>query len=176
MGVVMGLSDFLNGDGNGVSIDFSNVEKNLGFNLHDDLKKFYSMAFVKYVRGDIKFKDKKFLVPTGNKEFDNWFSFNRCNGKIEVQLNLIKDESCVESTVEKAAKEWMGPYDFGRRFMIGDLGVKIGQILILFNNDTGAVEWLDCDYGNFGTLEKDPNGKLANSMEEFLGKLRENLV
>ena len=49
------------------------------------------------------------------------------------------------------------------------------MVLILFNNDTGCIEWLDCEYGGYGTLEKDPNGILANNIEEFLNKLSANI-
>ena len=59
----------------------SSIENDIGFQLHDDLKKLYSRAYAKYVRGEIKFEDKDFLVPTGNlanniDEFLNKLSVN----------------------------------------------------------------------------------------------------
>jgi hypothetical protein len=47
---------------------------------------------------------------------------------------------------------------------------NIGEILILFNNDTGKIEWIDCGYGYFDIYEENPNGILANSIQEFLEK------
>lgn len=171
----MELHGFLALKDNTLSIDWSSIENDIGFQLHDDLKKLYSRAYTKYVRGEIKFKDKDFIVPTGNKTFDEWFSKNRCNGKVDISLNLIKDQDFVDATIRKAWKGWMGPFDFGKRILIGNFDMKIGRILILFNNDTGCIEWLDCEYGGYGTLEKDPNGILANNIEEFLNKLSANI-
>ena len=171
----MDLNEFLDLKDYTLSIDWSSIENDIGFQLHNDLKRLYSRAYAKYVRGEIKFEDKDFLVPTSNKTFDEWFSKNHCNGEVEISLNLIKDKESVDSTVRKAWKGWMGPFDFGKRIMIGNFDMNIGRILILFNNDTGCIEWLDCEHGGFGTLEKDPNGILANSIDEFLNKLSVNI-
>lgn len=171
----MELNEFLYLKDYTLSIDWSSIENDIGFQLYDDLKKLYSRAYAKYVRGEIKFEDKDFLVPTGNKTFDEWFSKNHCNGEVEISLNLIKDQESVDSTVRKAWKGWMGPFDFGKRIMIGNFDMNIGRILILFNNDTGCIEWLDCEHGGFGTLEKDPNGILAYNIDEFLNKLSVNI-
>ena len=43
--------------------------------------------------------------------------------------------------------------------------------MILFNNDTGNVEWIDCGYGYFDVYEENPNGIIANDIDEFLSKL-----
>ena len=37
-------------------------------------------------------------------------------------------------------------------------------------NDTGKIEWIDCGYGYFDIYEENPNGILANSIQEFLEK------
>ena len=91
----MELKEFLELKDCTLSIDWSGIENDIGFQLHDDLKKLYSRTYTKYVRGVIKFKDKDFVVPTDNKSFDEWFSKNRCNGKVEIALNLIKDQDSV---------------------------------------------------------------------------------
>lgn len=174
-GNTMDLNEFLELKDCSLSIDWSCIENDIGFQLHDDLKKLYSRTYSKYVRGVIKFNDTDFLVSTGNKTFDEWFSKNNCNGEVEISLNLIKDRESVDSTVRKAWKDWMGPFDFGKRILIGNFDMDIGSILILFNNDTGCIEWLDSEYGGFGDLEKDPNGIIAYNIDEFLNKLSVNI-
>lgn len=77
----MELNEFLDLKDYTLSIDWSSIENDIGFQLHDDLKKLYSRAYAKYVRGEIKFEDKDFLVPTGNlanniDEFLNKLSVN----------------------------------------------------------------------------------------------------
>ena len=47
----------------------------------------------------------------------------------------------------------------------------MGDFLILFNNNTGNVEWIDCGYGYFDIYEENPNGIIANDIDEFLSKL-----
>ena len=59
---------------------------------------------------------------------------------------------------------------------MGNFYTKIGNILILFNNETGKVEWMDCEYGYFNVYEQNPNGVLANTMDEFIEKLSKTAV
>ncbi|WP_154694847.1 hypothetical protein [Clostridium botulinum] len=40
----------------------------------------------------------------------------------------------------------------------------------MINNDSGKVEWIDCGYGYFDIYEENPNGVVANSLQEFLDK------
>lgn len=65
----MELNEFLDLKDYTLSIDWSSIENDIGFQLHNDLKRLYSRAYAKYVRGEIKFEDKDFLVPTDNKTF-----------------------------------------------------------------------------------------------------------
>jgi len=46
----------------------------------------------------------------------------------------------------------------------------MGSILILLNNNSGKVEWMDCEYGYFDVYEENPNGVIANSLQEFFDK------
>ena len=55
--------------------------------------------------------------------------------------------------------------------MLGTIDTDMGEFLILFNNDTGNIEWNDCGYGHFEVYEENPNGIIANSIDEFLLKL-----
>ena len=42
-------------------------------------------------------------------------------------------------TIDYIFSEWTGGNDFGHRAFIGQFYVNIGEILILFNNDTGKI-------------------------------------
>ena len=168
----MNLVEFLDTKAGSAQFDFGAIEAELGFQLHEGLKSFYSRAYERIIRGEIKFKEADFIEPTGNKKFDTWFSFNHIKGEIEMKLDVIKSQETAVARVVGAYKEWMGGNDFGQRFLIGNLYTKIGSILILFNNETGKVEWMDCEYGYFTVYEQNPNGIIANTMDEFIEKLK----
>lgn len=97
--------------------------------------------------------------------------FNDCEGNVEYRLSLISSLENVAQEIEFAFQEWTGENDFGHSAMIGEFYFNIGKILILFNNDTGKIEWIDCEYGYFEVYEENPNGILAHSMQDFLEKL-----
>ena len=168
---MMNLADFLNSEVGTAQFDWQELETELGFKLHEGLKYFYSKEYERIVRGEIKLKEADFLVPTGNEKFDKWFSFNKVKGKTEIKLNIIKSQEDAQARINNAYYEWKGGNDFGQRFLIGSLYTKIGNILILFNNVNGKVEWMDCEYGYFKVYEQNPNGVLANTMDEFIDKL-----
>lgn len=73
--------------------------------------------------------------------------------------------------IETAFTHWTGGNDFGHRALIGTIDTDMGEFLILFNNDTGNIEWNDCGYGHFDIYEENPNGIISNNIEEFLLKL-----
>lgn len=172
----MNLVDFLNSEVGTAQFDWQELEAELGFQLRDGLKNFYSKAYERIVRGEIKFNEADFLVPIGNEKFDKWFSFNKVEGVIEIKLNIIKSQEDARSRINNAYFEWKGGNDFGQRFLIGNFYTEIGNILILFNNETGKVEWMDCEYGYFKVYEENPNGVLANTMDEFIEKLSKTAV
>ena len=172
----MNLTEFLDSNVGNAQFDFEAAESELGFQLNDGLKNFYSRAYERIIRGEINFKESDFLVPTGNDKFDTWFSFNKVKGEIEIKLNVIKSQEDALARVVGAYKEWKGGNDFGQRFLIGTMYTKIGNILILFNNETGKVEWMDCEYGYFKVYDQNPNGILADSMDEFIEKLKKTAV
>ena len=173
---MMNLVDFLNSKVGTAQFDWQELEAELGITLHEGLKNFYSKAYERIVRGEIKFTEDDFLVPTGNEKFDKWFSFNKIKGDIEIKLNIIKSQEDATAGMNNAYYEWKGGNDFGQRFLIGTLYTKIGNILILFNNETGKVEWMDCEYGYFKVYEQNPNGVLANTMDEFIDKLYRSVL
>ena len=160
-----------------VSIDWMKVEETVGFSLHPDLKKFYSRFLCEdreNISGKFTLIEDKFIKKTGNERFDKWFSLNECEGDLFYELYPIKNLEKAHIEIEHAFTYWTGGNDFGHRALIGTLVTDMGDMLILFNNDTGNVEWNDCGYGYFDDYEENPNGIIANSIEEFLQKLFEN--
>lgn len=165
------LKDYFKAGKNSNPIDWTKVEESLGFVIHDDLKDFFSRMGKKDISDIVDFRESEFIVKTGDKRNDTWFSFNECEGKTEYRLDTAVSAKTPVETIRYCFEEWTGRNDFGRRAMIGEFYANIGQILILFNNDTGKIEWIDCGYGYFDVYEENPHGVLANSLEEFLEKL-----
>ena len=173
---MMNLMDFLNSKVGTAQFNWEEIETELGFKLNEGLKNFYSKAYEKIIRGEIEFKETDYIVPTGNDEYDKWFSFNKIDGNIEIKLDAIKSQEEAQTRINSAYYDWKGGNDFGQRFLIGNFYTQIGNILILFNNETGKVEWMDCEYGYFNVFEQNPNGVLANTMDEFIEKLSKTTV
>ena len=167
----MKLREFLKKEIGTIQIDWEKVEEHMGFTIHKDLKEFYSRDAGKDVKDVVNFAEEKFIEKTGDERNDTWFSFNNCEGKVEYVLELLsrKTEDAV-NTIDYVFSGWTGGNDFGHRAFIGQFYFNIGEILILFNNDTGKIEWIDCGYGYFDVYEENPKGILANSMQEFLEK------
>lgn len=59
----------------------------------------------------------------------------------------------------------------GNRALIGSIDASVGEILLLFNNDTGEIEWNDPGYGHFEVYEENPYGIFAEDIEQFIDKL-----
>lgn len=155
-----------------VNIDWQKVEEKTGFLLHEDLKNFYSrLVSAERIKGILDIREDKFIIKTGNERFDTWFSFNECEGKTPYELYPADNESSAPESIYEAFYEWTGGNDFGHRALIGDIITNMGEFLILFNNDTGNIEWVDCGYGYFEVYEENPNGIIAKNIEDFLNKL-----
>lgn len=167
------LRDLLEAQSGSVGIDWSRVEEVLEFPVHDDLKAFYSRLACGRVSGTVHFTESSMLERTGDRRNDTWFSFNECEGDAAYELYLLSSPRDAVRRVKSAFTSWTGGYDFGRRARIGAMFFNIGQVEILFNNDSGRVEWMDAGYGNFENYEENPNGVLAKSVDRFLEKLRE---
>lgn len=168
------LKDLIANSANTIKIDWANVEETVGFSIHSDLRNFYSRLICEKQRnisGDFILKETDFIHKTGNERFDTWFSFNECEGELGYELFPIKDIEKADTEIETAFTYWTGGNDFGHRALIGTIETNMGEFLILFNNDTGNIEWIDCGYGYFEIYEKNPNGIIANSITELLTKL-----
>lgn len=168
---VMKIRDFKIKEIGTIQIDWEKIEEHMGFAIHKDLKDFYSRDAGKDIKDIVDFTEAKFVIKTGDERNDTWFSFNSCEGKVEYTLELLsKNPQDAIDTIDYVFSEWTGGNDFGHRACIGQFYFNIGEILILFNNDTGKIEWIDCGYGYFDIYEENPNGILANSIQEFLEK------
>lgn len=165
----MNLATFVKTQPNNIAIDWNKAEDELGFILHKNIKDFYSRTFGKCIKGRVNFTADKFLKKTDNEKFDNWFTFNKCEGIVEVEFYPLERKNIIE-TLKSTFSYWTGGNDFGHRTLIGTFYMNIGQILILINNDTGKVEWIDCGYGYFDVYEQNPNGILADTITELLEK------
>jgi hypothetical protein len=166
----MNIKEFSSLKPNKRQVNWKLVEDELGYKLCDDLKSFFSRAYGGYIRQIVNFKEDYFFKTTGNDKYDNWISFNECEGNVEVSLKSPTNKENIEHFIIKAFREWTGGNDFGHRILLGDFGFNIGSVLILLNNNSGQVEWMDCEYGYFDVYEENPNGIIADSLQEFFDK------
>lgn len=160
-----------------ININWDVVEERLGFKLHDNIKDLYSRIIVdnnprKNVRGTMEFKPEEFVKRYVNR--DNWLceangtskytSYNLCT------LHKNDDDYVCNFFMEAFLGDWRGGNDFGHRAYIGSILINIGQISLIFNNDTGSFEWVDFEYGYFEEYEENPYGIVADTAQEFLDK------
>ena len=164
------LKEFMQAEKGTLEIDWEKVEEYVGFSIHEDLKDFYSRIEARRIDGEVDFVEDVFVQKTGHERNDTWLSFNGCEEEVEYLLQPLRSLKDVEKQVKDAFFEWTGGNDFGHRAMIGKFYFNIGDVLILFNNDTGKIEWIDCGYGYFDVYEENPNGIMADSLGEFLEK------
>ena len=93
------------------------------------------------------------------------------SGEIEYELLPLRTIENCDKFIQSAFKKWMGDFDMGRRAMIGSFYTDVGDFLLLFNNDTGSIEWNDPGYGHFEVYEDNPYGIFARDIYEFYDKL-----
>ena len=161
---------------NTLDIDWAGLEKALGFPLHDNFKDFYSRITANVeIEGRMTFDPSKFVKEYVSAE-DGWL--DEANGdrkQCEFTLLPLKEtgsEHLRKLVNEAFFGEWTGGNDFGHRAYIGELILNISQISLVFNNDTGAFEWVDFEYGYYEVYEENPYGIVANSAQEFLDKFK----
>lgn len=172
----MDIKEFSLLETNKVLINWEKIEAELGFKICDDVKAFFTRIAGGYIEQIVDFKEDYFLKNTGNDKYDHWISFNECEGKVEISLITPKSEKNIENFIINAFREWTGGNNFGHRVLLGDFEFNIGSVLILLNNDSGQVEWMDCEYGYFDVYDENPNGVIANSLQEFLDKCVDSRV
>lgn len=142
--------------------DFSAIEQELGFKLHPDLQAYFGSYYFDEIEGILASSK----VPATEK-WGHWFEFNH-EFKLPVSLHGPERGKDMKEQIMRAYQVWTGGYDFGQRFWIGEIFANIGQILLVFNNETGTVEWIDTDYGSFGNLEQDPNGIFTPTLADLI--------
>lgn len=171
------INDWRQATAGTINIDWLAVEEKLGFALHDNLKDLYSRILCPgtskgRVEGVMEFNPLVFVKENINRE--SWLE--GANGESEyAQFELFPlkqaDKDYVCSFLEEAfSGDWTGGNDFGHRAYIGELLINIGQITLIFNNDTGRFEWVDFGYGYFEVYEENPYGIVADTVQEFLDK------
>ncbi|MEK5163914.1 hypothetical protein NYE69_16445 [Paenibacillus sp. FSL R5-0527] len=147
-------------------VDFSAAERELGFTLHPELQEYYGSFYFVELEGVI---DESQVPPTD--QWENWFEFNK-EFKLHIALQGLDPSQTMSEQLMYNYTAWTGGNDFGQRIWIGSIYANIGEILLVFNNQTGAVEWIDTEYGNFGDLQQDPNGMLTHSITELIQALK----
>ncbi len=154
-----------------VEPDFERAEMLLGFKLNDNVKAFYSRVFAQEVYGDIVIPEEGFTIPIGNNRFDTWFRSSGIDGRTEIRLFPCTCPKSSARFIRDHFYIWTNGNNFGERVLIGELSAKIGQISIVINNQTGAVEWVDCGYGHYDRYDKNPNGILTENIDQFFQKI-----
>lgn len=135
------------------------------------MKDFYSRVIrndQKYIEGKYFLEESQFAKPP-NKEFDSWISL--ISGELYFDLYPLGSLDHYENLVQLAFTRWTGGYNMGKRALIGTIDADVGEILLLFNNDSGVIEWNDPGYGHFEVYEENPYGIFAGDINEFYLKL-----
>ena len=158
---VISKEEYLNNTRYKKDIDFSKAEEELKFPLHEDLKKFFRKSNFCHMYGGLSENQ----IPSTEK-WGKWFEED-----VVITLFGMDVGDNFERFIKSKFEEWTGGNDFGHRVWIGDLVDNRGNMLIVFNNDNGNVEWIDSEYGNFGNLEEDPNGILCTNIHNFIEML-----
>lgn len=160
-----------------IKINWDKVEEKLGFALHKNLKDLYSRIAIndddfEGFYSIMCFQPNEFVKKYINK--DNWLEEANGNRKYcELTLEpLLKvdDKYICNYFQEVFFGDWTGGNDFEHRAYLGELLTNIGQITLIFNNDTGEFEWVDFGYGYYEEYEQNPYGIVADDTQEFLDK------
>lgn len=153
-----------------LKIEWAAVENELGFELHDSLKNFYSRITAKSFKDMMKFDHKGFVKKYVNRA--DWLEgANGSAPKVGYELYPLENtdtEYCKAFFKDMFFGDWTGGNDFGRRILIGEIFLNIGQVYLVFNNDSGDFEWVDLGWGYCDVYEDNPYGIVADTVEEFL--------
>lgn len=172
----MSLQNYLSIHDGRINPDFERAEILLGFELNQSIRNFYSRVFARKIIGNLIIPKAGFIIPTGKKRFDQWFSSNGIEGKTEIHLFPCPGLKNSSRFIRDHFYQWTGERGFGERVWIGEIYTRIGAISIVINNLTSVVEWVDCGYGHYTQYEKNPNGVLAEHIEPFIEKLKNEII
>ena len=155
-----------------VPLDWDAAEALLGFPVHAGLKDFYSRVLCgeqRCIKGTYHLDNSCFLPPASDAYAD-WISL--ISGDVDYELYPLCSASDLGSAIQTAFEKWTGGYDMGRRALIGSFYTDVGDdFLLLFNQDTGAIELNDPGYGHFEVYEENPYGIFAENLEVFYLRL-----
>lgn len=160
-----------------IKINWNPVEEKIGFKIHNNLKDFYSRILGDKnksgtITGTMQFTPSEFVKKYINK--DNWLedaNDNRAYAGFILRLLKQSDDNYVPDFIQEAFfGDWTGGNDFRHRAFLGEINLNIGQISLIFNNDTGEFEWVDFGYGYFDIYTENPYGIVADTTQEFLDK------
>lgn len=168
----MNILDFIGIPFDSICYNWEEIQENLDMQIHSHLKQYCTKAVGSNIKEAITL-DSDFFVKTGDQKNDTWLlKEDITKNPIQLTLYLPQNKESIEDFLENAFEEWTGDNDFGQRAMIGELFTNIGEILILLNNKTGDIEWIDCGYGYFDVFEENPHGILAKSIQDFLNNIK----
>jgi len=179
------------------AIDFGDMEKSPGFAVHGKLKEFYRTVGEDALFGAIHFRQ----LPHA-EQWGDWFenendpligiSLYGTKGYVEPPL-FYSDGTPVPEEIDEEAEEDRANYDFaaefvnsfycrepqykgfGQRMIIGVIDDNMGRdgLNVLFDNETGFVEWSDTEWGDNRDYNDVPHGILAHSIDELLRLMKE---
>ncbi len=174
---MISIEDYVNTPIATIQINWNLVESVLGFRIHDGLRNFYSRIRCdkeRCIRGAYHLNESQFIEPPNNS-FTSWIKL--ISGDIDYELYPLCSHEDDISFIEDAFFKWTGGFNMGKRALIGSFFTEVGEdFLLLFNNDTGSIEWNDPGYGHFEVYEENPYGIFAKDIEEFYIKLSSRIT
>lgn len=145
-------------------IDFDNIEKDLGFSLHQSIKDYFNSYSIKYMYGDIK-------VP---KEEDAQFKYKNNFYQTFGFFNTTKDTTKLYFEQLIDYNKWLQE-NGNKMTMISIAGSTDDGYFLYVNNNDGSVHYImeDFDPNKKEYLEKPI--KLYNSLDELFCDMTQNL-
>lgn len=182
------IKELINTPTGSVKIDWYEIEKYLGFKIHNNIKDFYSRIVCdeKFgFRDRMKFVREKFVIPIGNNKYDGFLFTNGNTNDCDAQgndtnycLELLSSKDLVDLPKKFENLFSLGSWKYvsciENRLYIGTLSHRIGAISLFINNDSGMFEWAYLQ-DKQGDYYENPNGLIAYSVDEFMLKLNNKL-
>jgi hypothetical protein len=145
-------------------IDFDNIEKDLGFSLHQSIKDYFNSYSIKYMFGYIKIpkeEDAQFKYKNNFYQIFRFFDTTKYDTK-DYLKSLVYYNKCLKKSGNKM-------------IMISIAGSTDDGYFLYVNNNDGSVHYImeDFDPNEKECLEKPI--KLYNSLEELFCDMTQNL-
>lgn len=147
-------------------IDFDNIEKDLGFSLHQSIKDYFNSYSIKYMYGYVKIPQKDDAIFKYKNNFYQIFGF----------FNITKDSTKLYFKQLIDYNKWLQKNGNKMTMMSIACSTDEGYYLIVNNND-GSVYYVVADFSvdvnEKECLEKPI--KLYNSLDELFCDMTQNL-